>query len=410
MPLQDFWQFFCKSGKIPSGNDGCIGNSSCAVFRELAKHGAKMDILYPTTCIQHAVICLVHVLFLFTFLIFLVSSSSVPPGALSSTELLQSFEFTSILYNVTAVLSALVGMVNLSLGLYILVMGSIVPIHPWLHLIVQGASWITIAVSLRIRLRNQAKQIAYVWWIVTFFLASLAASLSIVDILRDATDFSPNVFVVIASWPVSCLLLACAIQGRKRIAVESEASISEPLLNGEHQNGGSETEDTAETESATASFLSRMTFQWLFPLLATGYKQPLQLKDIPHLDQKREAKTACDAFLNAWEEQKKKNPTKPQSVFQALLTVYWRALFVNGLCALGKVFALALGPIILLLFINYEAGERLFQYEGYVLVAALFFGKILESLFQRHWYAGARTIGMELRSGLVATIYQKQLR
>jgi hypothetical protein len=61
--------------------------------------------------------------------------------------------------------------------------------------------------------------------------------------------------------------------------------------------------------------------------------------------------------------------------------VYWKVLFVNALCAFKKVFALALGPIILLFFTNYEACERLFQYEGYVLVATLFFGKMLEFLF-----------------------------
>jgi hypothetical protein len=54
---------------------------------------------------------------------------------------------------------------------------------------------------------------------------------------------------------------------------------------------------------------------------------------------------------------------------------------VNGLFAFKKVFALALGPIILLFFTNYETCEKLFQYEGYVLVGALFFGKMLESLF-----------------------------
>lgn len=45
---------------------------------------------------------------------------------------------------------------------------------------------------------------------------------------------------------------------------------------------------------------------------------------------------------------------------------------MNGLCAFGKVFALALGPIILLFFTNHEANEKLFQYEDYVSVVVIF--------------------------------------
>lgn len=269
---------------------------------------------------------------------------------------------------------------------------------------------------LKLRLRNPTKQIAYVWWILTFLLATLAGVLSLIDLFKGAINPSFELYLVIASWPVSCFLLACAICGERWIPIETESQdgLTEPLLNGGINGsdvvGHAVMKDSEETPFATAGYFNRMIFKWLDPLLAVGYKRPLQQKDVPHLNTTLQAKTACDAFLDAWEAQKQNNPSKPQSIFWALVTVYWRPLARNGLCAFGKCLALALGPLILRYFINFESGERLFAYEGYTLVAALFLSKILESLLQRHWYAGARMVGLQLRSGLIASIYQKQLR
>ena len=268
------------------------------------------------------------------------------------------------------------------------------------------------------RLRNPAKQVAYVWWILTFFLTTLATVLSLIDLYNGVTSPSLEVYLTIASWPVACLLLGCAVCGERWIAVEvPQNGVTEPLLNGD-ANGAAygsasvarEVSNTEETFYASANPLSRLIFSWLDPLLALGYKHPLELKNVPHLSKELQTQTATANFLKAWNAQKERNPEKQQSVFRALVTVYWKAMALNAFCALGKCLALAVGPIILQFFIDYESGKRLFKYEGYILVVALFCSKILESFSQRHWYAGARTVGMELRSGLIATIYQKQLR
>lgn len=263
------------------------------------------------------------------------------------------------------------------------------------------------------RLLNPTKQVAYMWWILTFFLTTLATVLSLIDLYNRATYPTLEVYLAVASWPVGCLLLACAIRGERWIAIESEDGLTEPLLNGATNgvaNGATEVNNTVETFYATANPFSALIFYWLDPLLALGNKRPLELKDVPLLSKGLQAQTANEKFLKAWESQKERHPEKPQSVFWALATVYWKPMAVNAFCALGKSLALVFGPIILQLFIRYESGERLFKYEGCILVAALFFSKLLESVFQRHWYAGSRMVGMGLRSGLIATIYQKQLR
>lgn len=256
------------------------------------------------------------------------------------------------------------------------------------------------------------KQVAYIWWILTFLLSTFVSVLSLIDLISGATPVSLGFYLAIASWPVACLLLACAIQGERWVHVidpEISDGLTERLLNSS-ASGADSAKDTEESPYATAGILNRMIFKWLDPVLSLGYKRPLQLKDVPHLNKSLQAQTAVEKFLQAWEAQREKNPEKPQSVFWALSTVYWRSMASNGICALGKSLALAFGPLILQYFIKYESGVKYFKYEGYTLVVALFLSKILESFFQRHWYAGARMVGMQLRSGLIAAIYQKQLK
>lgn len=68
------------------------------------------------------------------------------------------------------------------------------------------------------------------------------------------------------------------------------------------------------------------------------------------------------------------------------------------------------GPIFLLFFVNYTAGAELFLGEGYILVVGLFFAKAIESIAQRHWYFGCRRLGLQLRSAIIAAVFDKELR
>ncbi|KAG0614326.1 hypothetical protein M758_6G168500 [Ceratodon purpureus] len=412
--IGDLWGWFCGGSKSPTVE---LGNcSKCITFTGLTLHYDFGQGSKSLSCVQHAIVCFGQLLLLLVFFLLLATSNSIPPGALTGAELLSTFEVGSVLYNVTSVLSALVGLAHVAVGVYLFFLPSVAT-HSEIYGWVQGIAWITIAVSLRIRLRNPTKQVAYVWWILTFFLTTLATVLSLIDLYNGVTKPSLEVYLAIASWPVACLLLSCAIRGERWIAVEvPQNGVTEPLLNGANDaesgtaNGAREVSNAKETFYSSASFFSALIFNWLDPLLALGYKRPLELKDVPHLSKNLQAQTATEKFLKAWDAQKERHPEKSQSVFKALATVYWKAMALNAFGALGKCLALAFGPIILQFFIRYESGEELIKNEGYILVAALFCSKILESISQRHWYAGARMVGMELRSGLIATIYQKQLR
>lgn len=186
----------------------------------------------PTTCLRQAIVCFTQILLILAFYVFLASFRSTLPGALSGSELLQVFEIGSILFNVTAVLSGLIGVSFLSSGLWVILTGNVQSPHTWISLLVQGVAWITIAISLRIRLQNPTKQVAYIWWILTFLLATLTTFLAALDLLTQAAPVSVEVFLIIASWPVSWLLLTCAIHGERWIMIEVDEDLTEAFSDG----------------------------------------------------------------------------------------------------------------------------------------------------------------------------------
>lgn len=100
---------------------------------------------------QHAIVCFGQLLLLLIFFTLLAVSNSVPPGAWTGAELISTFEVGSLLYNVTSVLSALVGLANGAVAVWSFFGGGALVVHAEVFLLVQAVAWITIALSLRIR-------------------------------------------------------------------------------------------------------------------------------------------------------------------------------------------------------------------------------------------------------------------
>jgi ATP-binding cassette subfamily C (CFTR/MRP) protein 2 len=140
----------------------------------------------------------------------------------------------------------------------------------------------------------------------------------------------------------------------------------------------------------------------------TQHKRPLEQKDIPDLGEEDEVLKLHGKFVRALDKQK--NDGKAFSVFWALSVCFGKPMVLNGGWALGKTVTLSMGPVVLKSFIDYTSGQRAFPYEGFVLVGGLFLAKFLESLSQRQWYSRSRRVGLQVRSALMAAIYQKDLR
>ena len=278
-------------------------------------------------------------------------------------------------------------------------------------LLVQSLAWLCLALTVKLsHLRAQTPVFLQVWWVATFLLGTYAAISATLEAYHTQKT-STNVVLALASWPVCCLLLCNALKQRSKTSIMKEGEIEEPLLcagASESQNGHTTTTGKKSTPFASAGFFKRMSFWWLNPLLSLGYKRPLEQEDIPDLGEEDDVQKLHEKFVRALDEQEKDG--KAFSVFWALSVCFWKPMLLNGGWALGKTVTLSMGPVVLKTFIDYTSGQRDFPYEGFVLVGGLFLAKFLESLSQRQWYFGSRRVGLQVRSALMAAIYQKDLR
>ncbi|EFJ08247.1 hypothetical protein SELMODRAFT_132012 [Selaginella moellendorffii] len=164
------------------------------------------------------------------------------------------------------------------------------------------------------------------------------------------------------------------------------------------------------TPYASAGLASRAFFLWLNPVLALGYKAPLEPADIPALAPEDGSREACNQLSRAWDFERRRRGIDGASLSSALARCYWKEMAAAGVFAFLKSVTLSVGPLVLNSFIAFANGRVLFKGEGYVLVAALFLAKMVESISQRHWYFASRRVGMRARAALIGAIYEKELK
>lgn len=279
------------------------------------------------------------------------------------------------------------------------------PVLQCIFFLVQAVAWCCLAFTVKIYQISEYAKLVRVWWIASFLLGTYAAIAATLNII-DSHKVTVTMVLSLASWPVYSLLLCNSWKGQSKIP---RSDASEPLLaRNQSVNGHAGVIEEKVTPFATAGILSCVSFWWLNTLLATGYRSPLEQGDIPRLGKEDAAEENLEKFSQALKDQESKQ--QPFSVFWALAACYWKPMAFNGIFALGKSITVSLGPIVLKTFIDYTGGKRLFKYEGYVLVVALFLAKALESISQRQWYFGSRRVGLHVRSALMAFMYRKDLR
>ncbi|XP_043705213.1 ABC transporter C family member 8-like [Telopea speciosissima] len=268
----------------------------------------------------------------------------------------------------------------------------------WVVDFVRGLVWISLAVSLILQRIRWVRVLVIVWW-VSFSLLGTALNVEVLVKMRTICTLD------IVSWPAKLMLLVCAFIHFSQTASQNspDQSLSEPLI---------EKCDTYRTELCQASFISRLMFCWLHPLLRLGYSKPLDLDAVPDLTSEDEALLAYQIFYNAWDcLRRDKSVTNTHNlVIRALAKVYMKEMVIIGVYAFLRTVAIVVLPLLLYAFLQYQAHKEEKMIDGVFLVGCLVIIKVMESLSQRHWFFNSRRSGMRMRSTLMAAVYQKQLK
>ncbi|KAF5807985.1 putative ABC-type xenobiotic transporter [Helianthus annuus] len=269
----------------------------------------------------------------------------------------------------------------------------------WWVFIVRPLVWVSLTVSLLIERYTSVKILATIWWVFCFLSHSFA-------IIENLTKSLTLLNLVWFEWAVSFLLLLCALRNLKHFITQytQRQTLSEPLL-------VNETQDTNTSQPEEPSFLSKLTFSWVNPLLAVGYRKPLVLEDIPCLTPKDQAAIAHEKFTKAWDSlQNEKTLNTDNMVSKALAKVFFKEMVLSGLCLLVRNIMVVVSPLLLYAFVDYANLEIKDLHHGLLLVGCLIIVKVVESLTNRQFYFNARRTGMRMRSTLMVKVYEKQLK
>ncbi|KAK5786603.1 hypothetical protein PVK06_041241 [Gossypium arboreum] len=196
---------------------------------------------------------------------------------------------------------------------------------------------------------------------------------------------------------------------------EEDTLLEEPLLNGDSSvsNGvelRKEKGGDTETPYSNAGIFSILTFSWMGPLIAAGNKKPLDLEDVPQLDNHDSVIGAFPKFKNRLESADSEgNGFTSLQLVKALFFSTWKDILWTALFAFTYTVASYIGPYLIDTFVQYLNGQREFKAEGYLLVAAFFVAKLVECLSERRWFFKLQQVGLRQRAVLVAMIYNKGL-
>ncbi|XP_070778984.1 multidrug resistance-associated protein 1 isoform X2 [Enoplosus armatus] len=195
-----------------------------------------------------------------------------------------------------------------------------------------------------------------------------------------------------------------------------------------------------------ASFLSRITFWWITRMMVTGYKRPLEEKDLWSLNHEDRSHRVVPQLVCRWNtecqkvkrtEQKTlyspkrilhsegkecraveeseilivKTPqkTKEPSLFRALCLTFGPYFLISCLYKIIQDILMFVGPEILRLLIHFVNNSGAPSWHGYFYTALLFICTCVQSLILQKYFHVCFVSGMRLRTAIIGAVYRKAL-
>ncbi|KAG0345643.1 Multidrug resistance-associated protein 1 [Podila humilis] len=169
-----------------------------------------------------------------------------------------------------------------------------------------------------------------------------------------------------------------------------------------------------------ANLISRLTFQFLQPIVSQGYRTPLTAKDIvgmmPEYIKTEHTYTRLNKYWSVAVTKAAAKGTKPsliKTIFSAFKT-RWVSVMIFRICASTLTYV---SPQLLSQVLNFSATYHSDNTQppspvslGIILAFGLFFASISNSFFMAQYFQATMNIGIEVRTALIAMIYRKSLK
>ncbi|KAI9716185.1 MAG: hypothetical protein M1828_000411 [Chrysothrix sp. TS-e1954] len=192
--------------------------------------------------------------------------------------------------------------------------------------------------------------------------------------------------------------------------------------------GGRHTPPVPETRTTispeySASFISLLTFQWMQPVMWTGYRRQLEMNDIPLLNPKRGVDSLGKKLRRSFERRKVARERFP--LLKAMHETFKFEFWLGGVCRLFADLFAVFSPFTTRYLINFAAKSYYFHNpsaiggeqipkppiaSGLGLVLGIFVMQILQSAGATHFVYHGMMCGGESRSVLMSMILEKALK
>ena len=149
-----------------------------------------------------------------------------------------------------------------------------------------------------------------------------------------------------------------------------------------------------------------MTIWWCNPLILLGFKKPLTKDDMWSLNKRNRTAENAKKLERTINKMNEKKNNKLNGVLMPLVKTYWVSLVFLAFHKLVISLIIFVNPIVLNWLISFISNDEP-DWRGYFYCGILFFSSMFESILTSQYEIQIQILGMNVRSCIVNSIYQK---
>ncbi|KAL8773161.1 MAG: hypothetical protein Q9209_001837 [Squamulea sp. 1 TL-2023] len=166
-----------------------------------------------------------------------------------------------------------------------------------------------------------------------------------------------------------------------------------------------------------AGLWSRLTWQWMAPLMHKGYQRPLELNDIWLVNPDRQAGLLAERLGASFKRRVANGDRYP--LLWAMHETFYVEFWIGGFCNLGASILQVISPFTLRYLISFANQAYVAQQRnqpppnigrGIGLVLAITFMQMLQSLGTNHFIYRGQLVGAQARGVLITLIFEKAMK
>ncbi|KAI9307717.1 multi drug resistance-associated protein MRP [Cunninghamella echinulata] len=169
-------------------------------------------------------------------------------------------------------------------------------------------------------------------------------------------------------------------------------------------------EDALDCPEETSNIFSRLTFEWMTPLMRLGYNKPLVMDDLWNLKHDDQSVIVGEKFEKYWSiEMQKKNPSLLRALVYSLGGPFFLAALFKALQDILQFTQPMLLRSLMIWVGSYITDDPEPAYRGVFIAVGMFVTAVCQTMFLHQYFHRCFSTGMRIRSALVTAIYRKTL-